>query len=152
MGHDQCGDARRHDRRQGGIPPDPTPGILSPTHYVLRTFTGYVVSALRAMEGDSSDPGRAAPTLDRVSDASSLAMLRDVCDFVVSVWPEVGPAATVACYIPEQLGSDLWLARNGYPAFWYSSLEGREGSLVGAAMALGSSDLYLGTDGLWEVS
>lgn|SRR5262245_25049507 len=91
--------------------------------------------------------------MDENYDSSDLApealtsMMMDCQDF------REANAELLAGIDPEQAGHDFWLTRNGHGAgFWDRGLGEVGSKLTDAAHAYGSSDLYVGDDGLVYVS
>lgn len=83
------------------------------------------------------------------ADGIRRACLDEVTHFVAT-YPTLVARALVAGLTPEQIGHDLWLTRNGHgTGFWDRKLPGSLGNqLTAAAGAMGTSNAYLGDDGL----
>lgn len=118
-----------------------------------RAYNAYVEAALWSST-DESDESGGVPldenySEDDLSDEAKHDMFRDVSHFVGANSGLIFRAGLDA----EQVGHDFWLTRNGHgTGFWDRGLGAVGEELSKAAKAYGSSDIYVGDDGLLYVT
>lgn len=148
-------------------------GIALPTSVPSAFFDAYVECALWSSSGTISAEDLALPTFDGkevgddyqmddhfgeddISPDSLDQMLMECADFFnyceaegIDPLPDYGRAQSGNA---EMSGHDFWLTRNGHGAgYWDRGLDTGD-VLTAAAKTFGSSDLYVGDDGLVYVS
>ena len=105
----------------------------------------YIICALWSSTDEEGEPLDAVYSIDDVAPATLKQMEDEVADFVESneaLLTESGQS-------DEQIGHDFWLTRNGHGAgFWDRGLGAIGDALTKASKSYGSSDLYIGDDGL----
>lgn len=83
---------------------------------------------------------------DDIADEALESMREDVTDFLQACWDDGLDLSSIEA---DQIGHDLWLTRNHHGAgFWDRGLGDLGDELTKRAHAYGSSDIYVGDDGL----
>jgi len=104
---------------------------------------GYVECALWASVDENGEPLDGVYSVDDIAEQTRWEMLEDCVGF----WHDYHESIIGN---PGRAGHDFWLTRNGHGAgFWdgcWGDKVGRE--LTDAAHVYGSSDLYIGDDGV----
>jgi hypothetical protein len=114
-----------------------------------QTLSHYIACALWSSTEEDGSPLDRFFSADDIS-PDAIAQMRSECrDFIRHSLPLLREYPQ-GC---EQLGHDFWLTRNGHGAgFWDRGLGDLGDKLSAAAKTFGSSDLYVGDDGLLYVS
>jgi hypothetical protein len=119
----------------------------------LDSFTqAYVECAIWSSTQDDGSPMDDDYGVDDLAPEALASIIQDCRQFQAD-----NAADWQGLWSDESAGHDFWLTRNGHGAgFWDRYSEGRGayvgGKLTTAAKAWGSSDLYIGDDGLVYVS
>lgn len=116
----------------------------------IETVLGhYIGAALWSSTNEAGTPLESMLGAEDLADETLESMADDVESFLTE--PQV--LADVDGMSLEAVGIDFWLTRNGHGAgFWDRGLGERGDRLTTAAHAYGSSDLYVGDDGLVYVA
>ena len=116
----------------------------------LSLFTrAYVECALWSSTDDDGEPMDAIYSVDDIADSSLVQMAGECADFQTYA----APLLAVCPGDDEQNGHDFWLTRNGHGAGFWDRGYGKLGDqLSDAAKTFGSSDLYIGDNGMIYVS
>jgi hypothetical protein len=129
----------------GNVMSEPSAEELAP--FVQGALQGYMVAML--WTGTDTDENGDTVQLDDEYDCGDFAesalhaMREDVQDFVYSQWSDVQGMN------PEQVGHDFLLTRNHHGAgFWDRGLGDVGDRLTDACRPYGSSDAYVGDDGM----
>ncbi len=105
----------------------------------------YTICALWSSVDDDGEPLDSAYSIDDISAQTIKQMQADIDAFIESneeLLMESGMS-------DEQIGHDFWLTRNGHGSgFWDRGLGSIGEALTKASKPFGSSDLYVGDDGL----
>jgi hypothetical protein len=121
------------------------------TQLKLDAFTrAYIECALWSSADDGGEPLDGLYSVDDIADEAIASMAEDCRQF------QSDNASDLAGWGDEQGGHDFWLTRNGHGAgFWDRYSEGemyhKGRRLTDASKAWGSSDLYVGDDGMIHV-
>lgn len=105
----------------------------------------YIICALWSSVDDDGEPLDSVYSIDDISAQTIQQMQTDIDAFVASneeLLMESGMS-------DEQIGHDFWLTRNGNGSgFWDRGLGSIGEALTKASKPFGSSDLYVGDDGM----
>lgn len=132
---------------------DNLPQVSTPLQ--LDTFTrAYIECALWSSSDDDDTPLDESYDIDDLAPATLADIAEDCRQFQADNAELLAQAYDLYSHNPEwlhdeQAGHDFWLTRNGHGAgFWDRGLGDVGTRLTDAAHAWGSSDLYVGDDGL----
>lgn len=118
---------------------------------VERVHRAYMACALWSSCDDAGEPLDLSRDQWGIAPEARDAMLEDVAAFLAACWGDTWEdfSLDLSGMEPEQIGHDFWLTRNGHGAgFWDRGLGELGEALSDLARSFGSSDLYIGDDGL----